>query len=95
MSQKLQTELKKIAFAQPICAHCSVNPKAIKPYMKRVPLDLDDLTEKLLQSESEKTGVPKECIACIGFMSFMKLSTEDQLELLKNEFEWRKKHGYA
>ena len=95
MSQKLEDKLQEAAFSQPICQHCKINPKATQPYMERVNIETDDLTEKLLKSVSEKTGVPKECVACIGFINFMKLSKDEQFRLLENEYEWRKKQGLA
>jgi hypothetical protein len=95
LSQTFKAELKEAAFSQPICEHCQVNPKATKPYIKRLDIGMDDLTEKVLKGVSEKTGVPKECVMCISFMRFMELSKEDQLQLLKAEYEWRKKQGLA
>jgi hypothetical protein len=95
MNENLKTELLENAQKQPICQHCNINPEATKPYMKRVDVPMDELTDKVLEKVSAETGVSKVCVLCVSFLQFMKLSREDQLELLKNEMEWRKKHGYA
>jgi hypothetical protein len=85
----------KILETDLLCQHCQINPKATKPYIKRIDLPLDDLTEKVLKAETEKTGLPKECLVCLTIKRFFKMSKKNQLELLKNEYEWRKKHGFA
>jgi hypothetical protein len=93
MNENLKTELLQNAQKQPICHHCNFNPDAIEPYDKRVQVPMTELTNKLLEKVSKEVGVPKECVMCVSFLQFMKLSKEDLLQLLKKEYELRKKEA--
>jgi hypothetical protein len=93
MNEKLKAEILKEAQKHPFCQHCQINPAATEPYDKRVKIPIDDLTDRLLEKVHAETGASKECVMCVSFMRFMKLSSEGKEMLLKAEYEWRKKQG--
>jgi hypothetical protein len=95
MDEKLKTEILQEAQKQPICQHCSYNPKAENPIHQRVPIETSELTDRLLDKMCKEIELPKQCVMCIAFMRFLKLSKEEKERLMQVEFEWRKKQGAA